>query len=70
MLIIILGLIVFFISISFNRGNENMKRFGNPLRIIGFIIILIGVVTSCIIQIDAGDVGVKKLFGKVQDDVL
>jgi len=70
MLLIILGFVVFIIGISFNRGNENMKRFGNPVRIIGFIIILIGVVTSCIIQIDAGEVGVKKLFGKVQDDVL
>jgi regulator of protease activity HflC (stomatin/prohibitin superfamily) len=70
MFIIILGFIVFIVGISFNRGNDNMKRFGNPLRIIGFIIILIGVVTSCIIQIDAGQVGVKKLFGEVQDDVL
>src|SRR3954470_13489822 len=70
MLIIILGFIVFIVGISFNRANENMKRFGNPLRIIGFIIILIGVVTSCVIQIDAGEVGVKKLFGKVQNDVL
>jgi regulator of protease activity HflC (stomatin/prohibitin superfamily) len=70
MALIILGFVVFIIGISFNRGNENMKRFANPLRIVAFIIILIGVVTSCIIQIDAGQVGVKKLFGQVQNDVL
>ncbi len=70
MVLIILGFIVFIVGISFNRGNEITKRFANPLRIIGFIIILIGVVTSCIIQIEAGQVGVKKLFGKVQADVL
>jgi regulator of protease activity HflC (stomatin/prohibitin superfamily) len=32
--------------------------------------ILLGVLTACIIQIDAGEVGVMKLFGKVQDNVL
>jgi regulator of protease activity HflC (stomatin/prohibitin superfamily) len=31
---------------------------------------LIGIITSCVVQIEAGEVGVKKLFGKVQNDVL
>jgi len=30
----------------------------------------LGFLTSCIKQIDAGQIGVKSLFGKVQDDVL
>ena len=29
-----------------------------------------GITAKCIVQIDAGDVGVKLLFGKVQNDVL
>ena len=70
MLFIILGVILFVAGISVGRGQENVRRFGNPLRIIGFTIILLGIATSCIIQIDVGQVGVKKLFGKVQDDVL
>ena len=32
--------------------------------------LLLGIFFSAIIQIDAGEVGVKKLFGKVQNDVL
>jgi len=70
MALIILGFIVFLVGISFNRSNENLKRFGSPARIIGLAIIAIGIMITCIIQIDAGEVGVKKLFGKVQDDVL
>ena len=71
MLLIIFGVIVFIVGISLSRGNDiNFRRFANPARIVGIIIILIGVATSCIIQIDAGHVGVKKLFGKVQPDVL
>lgn len=70
MALIILGFIIFLVGVSFNRSNETMKRFGSPARIIGLTIIAVGVAISCIIQIDAGEVGVKKLFGKVQDDVL
>ena len=70
MVLIILGFVIFIVGISFSRGNIELKRFGNPARIVGIIIILVGVLTSCVIQIDAGDVGVKKLFGKVQTDVL
>ncbi|MGZ5134515.1 MAG: prohibitin family protein, partial [Flavitalea sp.] len=49
---------------------DTMQRFGRPVRVIGLVLIAIGVLTSCFIQIDAGQVGVKKLFGKVQNDVL
>jgi regulator of protease activity HflC (stomatin/prohibitin superfamily) len=47
-----------------------MQRYVTPLRIAGLVIILIGIVITSVIQIDAGEVGVKKLFGKVQKDVL
>lgn len=70
MLLIILGIIIFVAGIAFSRNNNTFSRFGNPLRIIGFIFILLGITTACIIQIDVGQIGVKKLFGKVQEDVL
>jgi regulator of protease activity HflC (stomatin/prohibitin superfamily) len=49
---------------------SNIRRFASPLRILGVILIVIGILTACIVQIEAGEVGVKKLFGKVQNDVL
>lgn len=70
MLLLILGIIIFFVGLALHRGDDNLKRFSNPVRIVGFIVILLGVMTACVIQIEAGQVGVKKLFGKVQDDVL
>ncbi len=70
MVLIILGLIVFFAGLSFRRSNENLRRLGNPVRLAGIGMVLIGVFISCMIQIDAGQVGVKKLFGKVLPDVL
>lgn len=70
MVLLILGLIIFFVGLALHRGDDNLKRFSNPVRIVGVIVVLLGVMTACIIQIEAGQVGVKKLFGKVQDDVL
>ncbi len=70
MLLLILGIIIVIVGIALHRGDETVRRFSNPLRIIGFVVILLGVLTACVIQIDVGQVGVKKLFGKVQSDVL
>ena len=70
MALIIFGIILFIAGIVIAKGRDVMQRFGRPVRVIGLVLIAIGVLTSCFIQIDAGQVGVKKLFGKVQNDVL
>ncbi len=70
MVLLILGIIIFFVGMSFQRSNDILKRFATPVRIIGVIVLLLGVLTACIIQVDAGEVGVQKLFGKVQPSVL
>ncbi|MDX2048811.1 MAG: prohibitin family protein [Chitinophagaceae bacterium] len=70
MALIILGLIVLVLGATVLKNKQPWAKFSGVLRTIGIIIILIGVLTSCIKQIDAGYVGVKSLFGKVQTDVL
>jgi len=69
MALIILGLIIIFAARFFTH-NQATQRFTNPTRIIGFVIILIGILTACIVQINAGEIGVQKLFGKIQSNVL
>jgi len=70
MFLIILGFIILLVGFTLARGDEKFKRFANPLRFVALIVMLIGVLTSCVIQIDAGQVGVKKLFGEIQPDIL
>ena len=70
MALIIFGIIIFVVGLVISRGQPAAQRFGRPVRIIGLVIIAAGIMTSCFIQIDAGQVGVKKLFGKVQNDIL
>src|SRR4051812_36034583 len=69
MLLIILGFIVFLLSFGLSR-EVRYNRLGTPLRGLGVLLIIIGVFTSCIVQIDAGYIGVRKLFGRVQNQVL
>jgi regulator of protease activity HflC (stomatin/prohibitin superfamily) len=70
MFILILGFIVFLAAGVITKTDEKLKRFGGPIRGMGLLLMLIGILTSCVIQIDVGEIGVKKLFGKVQKDVL
>ena len=70
MILLIFGLIIFFVGQALLRGDVNLKRFSGPVRIVGLVVMLLGILTSCIIQIEAGQAGAQKLFGKIQKDVL
>ncbi len=69
MALIILGFIII-LAAGFLKQNIHTVRFINPTRIVGVIVMLLGVLTSCVVQIDAGEIGVQKLFGKIQSNVL
>ena len=70
MALILIGLIIFLIGVALNRADDYIKKFAGTVRIVGLLFLVLGVLISCIVQIDAGEVGVKKLFGNVQSDVL
>ena len=70
MAIIIIGIILIIVSIAIRKQREELQKIANGLRLAGLIIAVFGLMTSCIKQIDAGQIGVKSLFGKVYDDVL
>ncbi len=68
---IILGIILLIAGMVLNRQQrEELHKLASGLRIAGLIVVVIGLLTSCIKQIDAGQIGVKSLFGKVDDDVI
>lgn len=70
MAIFILGLIIFFIARALRNSNSPFSTYANPIRIVGLVLIVLGVLNASIKQIDAGEIGVQSLFGKVQDEVL
>ena len=52
------------------RHMTPLTPFAGYIRIGGFIIFLIGLLSSCIVQIGTGEVGVQILFGSVQNTTL
>lgn len=70
MALIILGLIIFIAAFYLKTLTHPLPQYASVARIVGFGFILLGFATSSIKQIDAGQIGVKSMFGKVQDDVI
>lgn len=70
MFLIILGLAVFFAASSLRKLQLPFPNYAGIIRIVASLIIVAGILTSCIVQIDAGQIGVQILFGKVQKNVL
>jgi len=69
MILIILGFLLILASLALTRGEEPVKKIGTGVRVLGGIVLFIGILLSCFVQIDAGHVGVKSIFGNVQNDV-
>lgn len=70
MVLIIIGVLVLVAGLIMARNQSPIQRMGKPVKITGIILILLGIMMASIIQVDAGKVGVKSLFGNVQNDVL
>ncbi|MBL0145346.1 MAG: prohibitin family protein [Chitinophagaceae bacterium] len=69
MVLMILGILVIIAGFAIHNI-DTINKYTKGLKYAGVFIFIIGLVTSCFVQVDAGKVGVKKMFGKIQSDVL
>jgi regulator of protease activity HflC (stomatin/prohibitin superfamily) len=69
MFLLVIGFVIFIAGFIL-RSVPSVTRYARGTILAGIIVMLLGLSISCFIQIDAGQVGVKKLFGKVQPSVL
>lgn len=70
MFLLILGIIIAVVGFVAGSVNQNMRKLRWLLVLVGVVVAFLGSGTATFKQIDAGHVGVQKLFGKVQDNVL
>jgi len=71
MTLIILGIILLIAGIAISKQQrEELHKVASAMRVAALAFIVIGVLTACIKQIGAGQIGVKSLFGKVDDEIL
>lgn len=69
-LFIIIGIILLIVSFTLKSNQNPFSKFSNVLKIIGILVIALGLFSSMFKQIDAGKVGVQSLYGNVQSDIL
>jgi regulator of protease activity HflC (stomatin/prohibitin superfamily) len=67
---IILGILMLIMSFTLKNNVNQFSKFSQTIKIIGTLLIVLGVFSSTFQQIDAGKVGVKSLYGNVQPDIL
>ncbi|MCU0425801.1 MAG: prohibitin family protein [Candidatus Kapabacteria bacterium] len=70
MFLLILGIIIALLGLVLGSFNQNLRKLRWVLVLVGIVVAFLGSGTATFRQIDAGHVGVQKIFGKVQDNVL
>jgi regulator of protease activity HflC (stomatin/prohibitin superfamily) len=70
MFLIIIGIIVLVLGFILVKTESPAQPYTGIIKIVGILIVLVGVSLSAVKQIEPGNVGVQKLFGKVSSNIL
>jgi len=70
MFIIIVGIVVIVIGFVLAKTESPVMAYSGTIRIAGFLILLLGLAVASVKQVEPGVVGVQKLFGKVNSNIL
>ncbi|OIN60148.1 prohibitin family protein [Arsenicibacter rosenii] len=70
MFFVTLGLVILIVGFAINTPSLTISRFARPVKIAGIVLIVLGMLTSSLRQIDAGHVGIVSLFGQISDRTL
>ena len=70
MFLIILGVLVLILSATVLKNYAALAKYKNIGRLIGLAFISLGIISSAVVQINPGEIGIKILFGNIQNDVL
>ena len=70
MFISFIGILLVFAGFAVSSSPLNISRYASVFKVVGAVIAILGVMSACIRQIDAGTIGVQSLFGKVNPKVL
>ncbi len=70
MFLIFLGIVLFVAGNAISNPNLVFSKYSNTLKIVAVAFALLGLTSSAVVQVDAGEVGVQSVFGKVQPTTL
>jgi regulator of protease activity HflC (stomatin/prohibitin superfamily) len=70
MFLIFLGILLFVAGNAIANPNLVFSKYSKTLKMVGAAFALLGLTSSAVVQVDAGEVGVQSVFGKVQSSTL
>jgi regulator of protease activity HflC (stomatin/prohibitin superfamily) len=70
MTVILVGIIILVIGIVVSKADPSLKAYRSVITIAGIIVVIVGFSMASVIQVEPGQVGVQKLFGKVNNNIL
>lgn len=70
MSVIIVGLLIIIIGFVAVKSDASLRKYRTIFTTAGVIVILIGMSIASVVQVEPGQVGVQKLFGKVNNNIL
>lgn len=69
-ILVLIGILLVVVGFNVNKTNTPVSQYGGIIKVVGVAIIVLGATLSSIVQIDPGEIGVQKLFGKVNNNTL
>ena len=70
MFVLIIGVITLIVGFTIAKANTPLRQYTGLIKGIGIGLFVVGLLLTSLIQIEPGEVGVQKLFGKVSDNIL
>ena len=70
MSVIVIGIVILIIGFLAEKADPALRAYKSIIKAVGAIVIIIGVSVASVVQVEPGQVGVQKLFGKVNDNIL
>jgi regulator of protease activity HflC (stomatin/prohibitin superfamily) len=67
---IVFGILILAIGFVAAKANAPVRAYHTIIKTVGIIVILIGISIASVVQVEPGEVGVQKLFGKVNNNIL
>jgi regulator of protease activity HflC (stomatin/prohibitin superfamily) len=70
MILFFAGIVLIGVAYMVSKTNTQYSSSSNIFKLVGIALAVIGILSSCIVQIDAGKVGIQSLFGNVKNQIL
>ena len=69
-LLIVIGILILLFGFNVKKSNSPASPYSGIIKMVGFVILIGGALISSVVQVDSGEIGVQKLFGKVDKNTL